>query len=372
MKQIAMGQWPAMSIASAMGEWEALRARRDAGEDLAGERRAERIQARGPVYLVGELMDDYMTEHVRRARKEKGVREVESLFRRVPAVLRRMPAADVTRTVAFDMIQSVSEYPVQAKYLRSEMGAAWDHALDAGRLPDTCPNWWRLILRGKLKSKGKSMGGVKAGQTKRHLSGAEVGALIRWLPNFSQTVDDALTLYLWTGARGAEIVGIEGRDVVLEQDGWWWVCPKAKTKNARHDDAHDLRVPLVGRALAIIMRRREIHGGGWLFPRSRGHVGHIEQKTVQEAVYYRQPYSTVMASKDRVRLTVTHWSPHDLRRTVRTHLASLGCPDAIAEAILGHMQEGIKGVYNLHKYDREKREWLVRLDAHLEGLASAL
>jgi hypothetical protein len=57
-----------------------------------------------------------------------------------------------------------------------------------------------------------------------------------------------------------------------------------------------------------------------------------------------------------------------LRRSARTVLARLGCRDEVAEAILGHMPEGIKSTYNRHTYDNEKREWITRLAANLEGL----
>ena len=64
------------------------------------------------------------------------------------------------------------------------------------------------------------------------------------------------------------------------------------------------------------------------------------------------------------------WTPHDLRRTGRTLLASLGCPAEIAEAILGHLPPGIQSVYNLHSYDAERRRWLTRLARRLETLAA--
>ena len=49
----------------------------------------------------------------------------------------------------------------------------------------------------------------------------------------------------------------------------------------------------------------------------------------------------------------------------------MGCPDSVAEAVLGHMQAGVKGVYNLHSYDRERREWLTRLDQRWEALSQS-
>ncbi len=79
--------------------------------------------------------------------------------------------------------------------------------------------------------------------SKRVLSPEEAGTVIRWLPNFSQNVNDMLTIYLWTAVRGAEIEKMEGREVAEEVTGLWWTIPKQKTKNAHRDDAGDHRVP---------------------------------------------------------------------------------------------------------------------------------
>ena len=52
------------------------------------------------------------------------------------------------------------------------------------------------------------------------------------------------------------------------------------------------------------------------------------------------------------------WRTHDLRRTLRTRLASLRVPDVIAEAVLGHGKRGLQRVYDQHSYEREIREAL--------------
>ena len=65
------------------------------------------------------------------------------------------------------------------------------------------------------------------------------------------------------------------------------------------------------------------------------------------------------------------WTAHDLRRTARTGLARLGCPQVVAEAILGHAKGGIVGVYDLHLYFDEAGEWLQKWADHLESLLSA-
>ncbi|WP_414451915.1 tyrosine-type recombinase/integrase [Burkholderia sp. 22PA0099] len=374
MRQIKIGEWPALSIAAAAVEWERLRDQRNAGNDPALAKR----QARGSVAVmvqqghsptVREVCLAYLEGHVERNRKSKGAAEVARIFKTMIGDIAELPAAELTRERAFNKIDSFRHIPVQASKLRLELGAAWDYALDAGRLPETALNWWRQVMRGRLRSNGKRIQGQPTGTVKRFLSDAETGALINWLPNFSRNVEDALTFYLWTGTRGAEIGAMEGREIAEEPDGLWWTIPKVKTKNARHENATDLRVPLVGRAEAIVRRRLERYGPGWLFPAERG--GPMQQKVFGQAVHFHMPYSETRPEQQRPRLTITHWAPHDLRRTTRTLLAAVGCPYEVGEAIIGHMLPGVGGIYNRHDYDAERRQWLAKLDAKLETLSVA-
>lgn len=369
MRQIKIGEWPALSIAAAAVEWERLKQARNAGNDPALAKRQANdsvgvMVQQGDSPTVRDICSAYLTGHVERNRQSKGAAEVARMFRTMLGDIADLPAVEVTRERAFSKIDSYRHVPVQASRLRLELGAAWDYALDAGRLPESASNWWRQIMRGRLRSNGRRIQGQPMGTAKRFLTDAEVGALITWLPNFSRNVEDALTLYLWTGTRGAEICAMEGTEITEERDGLWWMIPKVKTKSARHEKATDLRVPLVGRADAIVRRRLERYGKGWLFPAERG--GHMQQKVFGQAVHCHMPYSVTRPEQERPRLPVTHWAPHDLRRTARTILAALGCPYEIGEAILGHMLPGVGGIYNRHSYDAERRHWLTKLDEKLE------
>src|SRR5262249_48688062 len=60
------------------------------------------------------------------------------------------------------------------------------------------------------------------------------------------------------------------------------------------------------------------------------------------------------------RSRLTNWRFHDLRRTARTNLASLGVSPFIAELVIGHQQKGVHKVYDVHRYQTEKREALER------------
>ena len=115
-----------------------------------------------------------------------------------------------------------------------------------------------------------------------------------------------------------------------------------------------------------IERRKQLQGEDYLFPSRNG--GPIAQEGVAIAVYHHMPYCELKPERKRERLTVTRWAPHDLRRSVRTGLANLKCPAEIAEAIISHMQSGIRGVYDRHTYDAEKVEWLQKWDCKLSEL----
>lgn len=373
MRQVRLGRWPALSYHAAVVQWEGMRQHRDDGADPSLERKKQqpRVESsdsskrQNPT--VRDICEIYLKGHIKN-RAEKGRLEVHRTFGTMLDGIADLDATAVTRKIAFAHIKQFDHIPVQAAILRKELGAAWDYCLDSGDMPEDAPNWWRSILRGKLKSKGRAKLGCKTGVTKRVLSPDEVGRLIRWLPNFSQNVEDMLTLYLWTAVRGAEIEKMEGREVSEEGDGLWWTIPKGKTKNAHRPDADDQRVPLIGRAAEVILRRKEAYGDGYLFP-SKSKLGYFSQKSAGVAVYFHMPYSGTRPNERRLRLPVENWAPHDLRRSARTYLASLGCPRDVGEVILGHMLEGVEGTYNRYSFDKERKRWLTKLSSYLEQLA---
>ena len=373
MRQISIGHWPALSFPGAIVAWEALRIKRDSGIDPALESKQAKSKPTPkiddtPGYTVRQLCNDYLNGHIYVNRCKQGATDLNRLLTTKLIDIEALSVDAITRSIAFDVIsQLAAASPVQASKLRQELAAAWDFALDAGRIPETTVNWWRLILKGKIKSKGKTQNGINVGTAKRVLTDDELGELINWLPNFPINAHDALLMYLWTATRGAEILAMTGSEVAEESSGWVWTIPKIKTKSARHQNAVDHRVPLVGRALSMVQRRKKQHGEGYLFPLRNGR-GHVSQHTLSVRVYEMQPYS--MHKKYINRLPVTNWAPHDLRRTSRTILAKLGCPDAVAESILGHVIPGVAGVYNRYQYDEEKRVWLINLSDYLEGLVA--
>ncbi|MGC0152490.1 integrase arm-type DNA-binding domain-containing protein, partial [Chromobacterium vaccinii] len=223
MRQIRLGRWPAISFAAALGEWEKARQARERGDDVAvlvrQERQEKRLLAAKrqsefdlQAYPVWKCLDDYL-RHLARVRKAKGVGEVRRLFdTMLSADVVAMPVSQVTRAVAFNVLEARIDTPVLVANLKGELAGAWDCALDAGRVPEETPNWWRQIMRGKLRSKGRLVAGEYV-TARRVLGQDELRVLLAFMPNFTRLVEDGLLLYLWTGCRGSEISQIEGREV---------------------------------------------------------------------------------------------------------------------------------------------------------------
>jgi integrase len=63
-----------------------------------------------------------------------------------------------------------------------------------------------------------------------------------------------------------------------------------------------------------------------------------------------------------------HFTVHDLRRTCRSLLASLGVNGYIAERCLNHKIKGIEGVYNRHDYFNERLEAMTLLSTKVSEL----
>lgn len=346
MKQKAFGHWPEMSLADAVGIWQTLR---DGGvKKQSG-------------YLVSDVIADYVRGHLKNSRSGDSLKAAHGTLAKARPI-EQLKASSITRSQAFELLDRYKDIPAAATKLRSLLASAWDYALDAGKLDEDTPNHWRSVMRGRLKSKGKKIDGKNIGKRRRVLSDQEVSALLKWMPAMHQVGQDCIVMYLWTGTRGGEFLSIQPENITLEDGQLWMTVPKAATKNAEHELAVDLRVPLFGKAREVIERRM---GKTPMFEGSSGEP--YRQRLFSTYIYSLQPYSKRNAT---LRCPVVDWTPHNLRRTARTILASLGCPNEIGEAIVGHIPPEMVATYNSYQYDSERKHWLRLLSDHLARLGS--
>ena len=142
------------------------------------------------------------------------------------------------------------------------------------------------------------------------------------------------------------------------------IIPAEKMKM---DEAHT--IPLTRAMLALIDDCPRFKGGDFLFSRNGG-TGGVTLTAPLKKKFDRLVLSLLRAiardeGEDPDHVELPPWTWMDLRRTARTRLSSLRIPSDWCEVIQAHKLEGVKGVYDQHRYDEEKREALTLWEAEL-------
>ena len=89
---------------------------------------------------------------------------------------------------------------------------------------------------------------------------------------------------------------------------------------------------------------------------------------------HRQPMGRISATNavkshcDQGTFGIPPFTPHDLRRTVATHMPRTGILREHREAVLNHTMPTVEGTYDLYSYDKEKQRALERWSRELERI----
>ena len=315
---------------------------------------------------IGGIIDDYLTEVVDRQRKSKGAMEVSRLLN-APAVekIRSTPLVEFDRKAAASLIKKVAAgrrgkpAPRVAHMTRQELRAAWVYAKENGVLTD--------LGMTENPFEGDKLGGVfRFEERERQLSEHEVATLLRWMRTpgaYSRTVADALEIALRTGLRSGEVCEIHSSELQRRDGVLWLDIPASRMKSGK---AHS--IPLVGRVEEIVHARMP-DKPGYLF---MGRRGPIAQKVLGVEIYSHSGRSSSKAYAGKRLCPVENFAPHDLRRTARQLLASIGCPFEVAETILAHKLPKVQRTYlRVDRLPKLLIESLIKLGDHIDGLQPA-
>jgi integrase len=357
LKQVKIGSYSesSLGVAKAREYFNAYKAERDNGGCPATRLKTEKLEAREKVklakkkpYTVADMMEHYLVEHIEKKRNIKGLTEIRRISdKEIIPHIGEVKAKELTRSEVRELVfQIIERAPMIALDVRRELRAAFDWAIDAERVPESKNN--------PVSFKKNSL--PKRGQGKRMLTDDELILFMDWLPNtpISENVRDCLFLALYTGCRTGELVKMSWRDINLNRGTYFLKNTKTET---------DRTVQLSKQAIELLSKRMN-NNSDWVFPSNRSNK-HIQQKAIVIALCHERNGVTPKEGVD-----IDSWSAHDLRRTVRSGLSRLRCPDEVSEAVLGHARRGVKGTYDLHRYEQECKEWLQVWNDHLSSLAS--
>jgi len=258
------------------------------------------------------------------------------------------PAKDIRRRDAILLLETVAKRaPGQARNVLKATQGIFNYAVER-ELLDYNPFAEIRISRTIPAMKQKSR--------KRTLSEQEIKHIWSAIDNGggSPGTKRALKLILITGQRPGEVCGLHTREI----DGQWWSIPldRIKTREKRDEDHRVYLSPLAHQIIGDVT--------GYIAP-SADRTSEMTENAL--AFHVRR---TVTSTGKKPYYGLPRWTPHDLRRTMATGLASLGAPQQHIDAIQNHAIPGVSGIYNRYKYDREKQEWLTIWSQHLEKLIS--
>lgn len=365
--EMNLGLYPAVSLEVARQKYnEARKALLNGKNPAAAER--ERIEDRRKAPTVKDLCEEYVESHAKRFKRSWQKDERILNHDIVPAWGKRK-AADISKTDVVRLLEKIvidRNAPAMANNTFAVVRKMFNFAVERDLL------------------KYSPCIGVKMPAPKntrdRVLSEVEIKTFWHKLDKaamFSES-KNALKLVLVTAQRPGEVVGIHTDEI----DGEWWTIPAERAKNGK---AH--RVYLTGLAREIIQQAigyqkliREIPAkqdySGFLFPSPLKRKDKAIAPLALSIAVSRNLAFPVKDKSGKVirtlnKIGIDQFTPHDLRRTAATFMAESGEPDAVIDALLNHVKQGVIKVYNQYRYDKEKQaaleSWARRLNSITTG-----
>lgn len=352
-----IGDWPTWSLEAARAEAQDLTRGISKGADPLEEKRRRKAEP-----LVKELVAEWLDKHAAGLKSEQAIRAL--IGGDLVKAMGGLKVTDVRRRDAIEAIEEKAKTaPRQAAIMLTYARRLFDYAADRDLIP---ANPLAGLKPSSITVEGKR-DPLKAVARGRVLDAEEIRAF--WINAESSGLHKitalALKMILVTGQRPGEVAGMRESEI----NGRIWTIPASR--RGKTDTAHS--VYLTDAALEIIAEvkvelerlqgRRKAPPSGFIFEASPG-------KAIGNAALARAVERTHSALGAKLVDPWGRWTPHDLRRTMRTGLSACRIRPDIAELTIGHTKRGIVAVYDQHAFDAERQAALEAWEARLLRIIS--
>jgi integrase len=343
-RRVTLGEFPALDLHKARAVASGHRAAIAGGADPAAERAAHK-----KVETVDELLDRFLSDYA--PAESRWTHEVRRIFKKdVRPAIGGLKTSAVSKADVLGILNKVRDRGagVTANRTLAATRKAFNWAVSEGYMAASPA----LGIAPRVKEQSRS----------RSLTQDEIRLFWIGLTQAKMAAGTkvALKLALVTGQRIGEVCGALKSEIDLDKAEW--VIPARRVKSRR-----DHSVPLSPLAVKLFSEAMQIAGDGeYIFP----------SKPRSRAVERSQPLAShgvshaMRLALEELGLKKTPATPHDLRRTVATHLAGMGIGENIVARVLNHASEIGKtitgSVYIRHSFAAEKRRaleaWADELD----------
>ncbi|EHQ9284749.1 tyrosine-type recombinase/integrase [Salmonella enterica] len=349
---VLLGEYDSLSLAGARQKAKEEKARVTLGYDVAGEkadRKAEqrkKIEERRNALTVAKLCKDF---HDRYLKKNKTSEEQwQRIDKNIIGVIGNVAVKDVTPEHIYKIIDAILDR--DAKPLANSVLSFTKRIFNFAVIR-------RIIPVSPAAAFTRAEAGGEEKPRKRWLTRPEIVQLfeaMRIVEGVKIEVILGLKISLALGCRKMEVFGARWDAVDFEEGILHLYDDGVKT-------GEGIDVPLAPLVIGWLIELKKYSGCyDYLFPTYKGKARNkpLTHGTVCNAT------NKLLAHMPGCK----HFTPHDLRRTARSHLSALGVNRHIAERCLNHKVKGVEGVYDLHEYLPERREALEKLANLLEAL----
>lgn len=308
---------------------------------------------------VNMLFEKWLAAQLLR-RKDQGKEVSRSFHKDVLPVIGTMYADEVKKGHISEVVDSVLARGANrlARLLFADLRQMFNWAVYR--------DWLDVNPTAKIR---KSEVGTRDVERDRVLSDDEIKQLAELVPKAGliPTTEAAVWICLSTCCRIGELLNARWEDIDLEK--MVWLIPRDIAKNGQAFKI-SLSKFSVKQFLAIQRHRGEYQ---WLYP-NRKKNGSVSSKSVTRQLSDRQRSKALSKrSQDTGILCLSggRWTPHDLRRTGATLMATLGVRPEIIERCLNHIEQNkVRRIYQRYSYEPEMKQAWELLGERVEVLVS--
>jgi integrase len=356
--RMKLGRYPELTLAKARQK--AKDARGEIGDRIDPLREQRALEAS---QSVSDLIDNYVLRHASTKRSGKAIER--RLRKNVAGVIGHVKLAELHRRDITKCIDAVKDRgrDTEANRVFEDLRAMIRWARGRGDLDEN-------LVDGMRKPS-------ETAPRERVLTADEIKTMWEALPgaDMREGTRRVIRLCLITGQRVGEVASMRIADIDI--DARMWTIPATISKNGREHAVplSDMAISIVHEQIAeakSLAKRKGRPLPSFIFPAPGGRTA-MAGAAVPHALKREQ-------GKDGRILGIEAFTPHDLRRSMATHLEGLGVSPFVIGHVLNHISvtkaSVTSKVYARYDYGKEKRAalelWADRLQAIIAGDADKI
>lgn len=346
-----IGSYRDVSLADARKIAKEYRARVSLGYDVAGEKQERKreavakIEAENNAYTMADLADEFFQKRVLGVWKYPNIVRAR-IEKDIKPVIGHLSVEAVTPRHIEALLQSVVKRgaPTMANDVLRWLKRIFNHAIKM-----------HIVTHNPALAFDVADTGGQEQSRKRNLSREEIAKLfaaMKTAKGFSVENDLCIKLLLALAVRKSELIGASWKEFDLEAGVWHLPAIRTKTEAA-------ISIPLSDTVIGWFKELKRLScGSDWVLPaRKMQNNAHVAESTLGVALA-------------KVQHGLEPFTIHDMRRTAKTLLASLGVQPHISERCLNHKIKGVEGIYDGYDYFEERKAGLNVLSDLLVQLES--